>query len=49
MTLVDTSVWIEVFRRRGPLDLPSLVPFDEIVSCLPVVQEVLEGFRLEAA
>jgi hypothetical protein len=44
MTLVDTSVWIEVFRRSRPLDLESLVPFDEVVTCLPVIQEVLQGF-----
>jgi len=47
--LVDTSVWIEVFRARRPLDLESIVAFDEIVTCLPVVQEVLQGFRDERA
>ena len=49
MTLVDTSVWIETFRLGDPLDLESWVEFDEIVTCLPVVQEVLQGFRDEAA
>ena len=49
MTLVDTSVWIEVFRRKRPLDLAATVSFDEIVTCLPVVQEVLQGFQEEAA
>ncbi|MHC4472464.1 MAG: type II toxin-antitoxin system VapC family toxin [Planctomycetota bacterium] len=49
MILVDTSVWVEVFRRRTPLDLESLVDFDGVVTCLPVVQEVLQGFREEAA
>ncbi len=49
MTLVDTSVWIEVFRRGRPLALESIVPFDEIVTCLPVIQEVLQGFRDERA
>jgi predicted nucleic acid-binding protein len=49
VTLVDTSVWIEVFRRRRPLDLPSLVAFDEVVTCLPVIQEVLQGFLDEGA
>lgn len=39
MTLVDTSVWIEVFRRQDPLDIEAVVPFDEVVTCLPVVQE----------
>ena len=47
MILVDTSVWIEVFRARRPLDLEAAVDFDEIVTCLPVVQEVLQGFREE--
>lgn len=49
MILVDTSVWIEVFRRNRPLDLESLVPIDAVVSCLPVVHEVLQGFRDERA
>jgi predicted nucleic acid-binding protein len=49
MILVDTSVWIEVFRRTRPLALTSLVPFDDIVTCLPVIQEVLQGFRDERA
>src|SRR5262245_23303834 len=49
MVLVDTSVWIEVFRRTRPLDLVSVVEFDEIVTCLPIVQEVLQGFRDETA
>jgi len=42
--LVDTSVWVEVFRRTRPLDLDAVLDFDEIVTCLPVVQEVLQGF-----
>jgi predicted nucleic acid-binding protein len=45
--LIDTSVWIEVFRARQPLVLTSLVDFDDVVTCLPVVQEVLQGFRDE--
>lgn len=49
MILVDTSVWIEVFRAPRALDLEALVDFDEIVTCLPVIQEVLQGFRDEAA
>jgi predicted nucleic acid-binding protein len=47
--LVDTSIWIEVFRQRRPLDLARLVDFDDVVTCLPVVQEVLQGFREEGA
>ena len=47
MVLVDTSVWIEVFRRGGAFRLESAVDFDEVVTCLPVVQEVLQGFAEE--
>lgn len=49
MILVDTSVWIEVFRARSPFDLEAIVEFDEIVTCLPVIQEVLQGFASERA
>jgi predicted nucleic acid-binding protein len=47
--LVDTSVWIDVFRARDPLDLEAIVDFDDLVTCLPIVQEVLQGFRDESA
>jgi predicted nucleic acid-binding protein len=47
--LVDTSVWIEVFRKPSRVDLPSVAPLDEIVTCLPILQEVLQGFREESA
>ena len=47
MVLVDTSTWIEVFRRPSRLDIESVVDFDEIVTCLPVVQEVLQGFTAD--
>ena len=49
MILVDTSIWIETFRRTRPLDLEAIVPFDDVVTCLPVVQEVLQGVRDERA
>lgn len=49
LILVDTSVWIEVFRARDPLPLEEVVDFDQIVTCLPVIQEVLQGFRDERA
>ena len=49
VTLVDTSVWIEVFRKVKPLDPETYVAFDDIVTCLPVIQEVLQGFRDERA
>ena len=45
MRLVDTSAWIEVFRRGGRVTLEDLATDrDEIVTCLPVIQEVLQGF-----
>ncbi len=49
MLLLDTSAWIEVFRKREPFDLNEIGGLDEVVTCLPVVQEVLQGFRDEAA
>lgn len=47
MVLVDTSVWILVLRRKEPLVLTDLVDIDEVVTCPPVIQEVLQGFREE--
>jgi predicted nucleic acid-binding protein len=47
LILLDTSVWIELFRARDPLDLVKVVDFDDVVTCLPVIQEVLQGFREE--
>ena len=49
MLLVDTSAWIELFRKPSRLDLERFGGLDEVVTCLPVVQEVLQGFRDEAA
>jgi predicted nucleic acid-binding protein len=47
MTLVDTSVWVAVFRARSPLALPDVVDLDDVATCPPVLQEVLQGFRDE--
>jgi predicted nucleic acid-binding protein len=48
--LVDTSAWIEVFRRGSPLTLDNIVDDrEQIVTCLPVIQEVLQGFDDERA
>ncbi len=44
MILVDTSAWIEHFRRQGSFDLEGEIGLDEVVTCLPVIQEVLQGF-----
>jgi len=49
MLLVDTSVWIEVFRKPAGVRLDRVVDFDDVVTCLPVLQEVLQGFRNEQA
>jgi predicted nucleic acid-binding protein len=48
--LVDTSAWIEVFRRGALVSIDDLVADrDEVATCLPVVQEVLQGFDDERA
>ena len=45
MILIDTSVWIEVFRRQRPLDLETVVDLGDVVVCPPIVQEILQGMR----
>ena len=40
---------MSVLQGRRALDLESVVDFDEVVTCLPVIQEVLQGFREENA
>lgn len=47
--LVDTSAWIEVFRRPSQFRLETEIEFEEAVACLPVIQEVLQGFVDEHA
>jgi predicted nucleic acid-binding protein len=49
MILAFTSVWIEVFRKRTTLALETHVALENVVTCLPVVQEVLQGFDNESA
>ena len=49
MVLVDTSVWIEVLRARADVSIEDVVDFDEIVTCLPVIQEVLQGIGSDIA
>lgn len=44
MILVDTSVWVEFLRKGSSLQITDIVDLDEVVTCLPVVQEVLQGF-----
>jgi len=45
MFLVDTSLWVCMFRHREPWDPDRFVAWDEIVTCGPVIQEVLGGFK----
>jgi predicted nucleic acid-binding protein len=40
---------VEVFKRPSGIDLEAHAQLDEIATCLPVVQEVLQGFREESA
>ena len=48
--LVDTSAWIEIFARPPRLSIDDFTEDrDRIVTCLPVVQEVLQGFDDERA
>jgi predicted nucleic acid-binding protein len=49
MILVDTSIWIAVFRSKNPYRIEDALEFDEIITCLPVIQEILLGFREERA
>jgi len=49
MILVDTSAWIEVLRGRARERFAAAVAGEEIVTCLPVMQEVLQGIDDQAA
>lgn len=44
MILVDTSVWIDLFRNSGTRNLNFELDLEEVVTCWPVIQEVLQGF-----
>jgi predicted nucleic acid-binding protein len=43
MILVDSSAWIWVLNRRATDSYRAAVAGDEVVTCLPVMQEVLQG------
>jgi predicted nucleic acid-binding protein len=47
--LVDTSVWIELFRSRAGVALKGFPDLEDVATCLPVIQEVLQGFKDERA
>jgi predicted nucleic acid-binding protein len=42
-------VWIEVLRGRGHERFRALTTGEEIETCLPVIQEVLQGFDNDRA
>jgi predicted nucleic acid-binding protein len=46
--LVDTSVWVEFFQISDP-PVGKWFDLEDVVTCLPVIQEVLQGFRREEA
>lgn len=49
MILVDTSAWIEVLRGRAGQRYRDAVRGEEVVTCLPIVQEVLQGLDDDSA
>jgi len=48
MILVDSSAWIELLRGRRD-DFAQAIAGDEVVTCLPVMQEVLQGIDTDDA
>ena len=49
MILLDTSLWVEIFRRPSTLEISDVGDLEDLVTCLPIVQEVLQGFTDEWA
>jgi predicted nucleic acid-binding protein len=47
MTLIDTSMWVQMLRDDSAHVVASEV--SEVVTCGPVVQEVFQGFDTPAA
>ena len=43
MILLDTSAWIEYFKKNSNFKLNLLYKPSEIYLCLPVYQEILQG------
>jgi predicted nucleic acid-binding protein len=44
MILVDTSIWVRWFRG-GTIPRPSPNEMARIVTCAPILQELLQGFK----
>lgn len=42
-------MWISALRAGAATRIERLVAFDDVVTCLPVIQEVLQGFADERA
>src|SRR4051794_34525765 len=49
MILVDSSAWIEILRGNQRAEFARAIADDEVVTCLPVIQEVLQGIDDEHA
>jgi predicted nucleic acid-binding protein len=49
LLLLDTSVWIEAFKKGASFRLESICSPEQIVMVLPVYQEVLQGIKDENA
>src|SRR4051812_94387 len=43
MILVDTSAWVELLRNRAHDRFQAAVAGHEVITCFPVLQEVLQG------
>lgn len=49
MVLVDTSAWVEILKRGGRVPTEHELASNSVVTCPPVIQEVLQGIRDERA
>jgi predicted nucleic acid-binding protein len=48
MYLIDTSAWIESFRRKAKFSIAGQFDEHRIFLCPPVYQEILQGFKAES-
>ena len=47
--LVDSSVWIDVLRGKHHDQFRVISTTNEVVTCLPILQEILQGFDSDPA